>query len=168
LLYKTSEENLIQALQNDENKYSDKAVKSVRSNVTNISQHIAEIDIHSFILKLRTFLTNCIDATMEYSFSDSDKEEIEKISQNKYQTWVWNFGYSPAYTFKNKLFVQGRETEINIAVKKGIIESVKFTEELPSSSLIINALIGKSHKEDLLFVELNKVGLEEITERLFK
>jgi len=167
LLYKTNEKNLLLATQNDANKYSDKSVKSVRSNITNISQHIAGINIHDFIFKLKDFLTTYFKATREYFFSKSDHSEIEKLSQNKYQTWEWNYGYSPAYFFQNKILIQEIETEIKLEVKKGIIESVLFTEELPLSSFIINTITGKAHKEDLLFAELNKIGLGYICRHLF-
>lgn len=167
LLFDTSEEILFKTLDTDSLKYSGNAVKSVRSPVTNISQHLPlKKNVNEFITDLRNYLTNYFISESKYYFSDSDKIEIENLSKNKYRTWEWNFGYSPPYIFQNKKTLNSFKTEIILEVKKGIIEKVEITGE--KEFLKIKDIIsGLPHKKETLFNALLKNGLENYIGMLF-
>jgi lipoate-protein ligase A len=56
-----------------------------------------------------------------YILNENDHQEIEKLSVEKFNTWEWNFGYSPKYSFKNELAIDGKILKIEMNVQKGII-----------------------------------------------
>ena len=38
----------------------------------------------------------------EYKLTDEDWENIEKLSNDKYRTWEWNYGRNPKYNFERE------------------------------------------------------------------
>ncbi len=38
----------------------------------------------------------------EYKLTDEDWENIEKLSNDKYRTWAWNYGRNPKYNFERE------------------------------------------------------------------
>lgn len=127
LLYSSEENKLAASLKVSEDKIKSKGIKSVKSRVTNISEHInSPLTAKEFIEKLKTFMLSQGNLSGEYDL-ERDREKIQKLRDEKYATWDWNFGYSPKYSFtKSKRFPFG-EVEICMNVKtNGIIESIKI------------------------------------------
>jgi lipoate---protein ligase len=46
-----------------------------------------------------------------YQLNENDILAIEKLSTEKFKTWEWNFGYSPKYTFRNEVEIDGETAE---------------------------------------------------------
>jgi lipoate---protein ligase len=129
------------------------AVKSVRSKVSNIKKYLPEsLDFESFKLKMFSFLKTYFNAST-YQFSTNEIKEINAISKAKYETWDWNFGYSPK--FKAILSLQDYEA-IELQVLKGKIDSVKCA----SNSLMntLQGVIGQNFTQE----NFQKVGLEVV------
>jgi hypothetical protein len=40
--------------------------------------------------------------------------QIEELSTEKFRTWEWTFGYSPKYSFKNEMKIDGKLLKIRI------------------------------------------------------
>lgn len=102
LLFDVDLSMLEKALQVDPEKYLSKGVKSVRSRVTTIREHLAEdIDILTFkqILLESIFETKDIP---RYTFTEADKQGIEKLRTERYRNWDWTYGKSPKATIKRK------------------------------------------------------------------
>ena len=73
------------------------AVKSVRSKVRNIKESLSDdMTFESFTEKMYSFLSAYYNAEV-YRFTPSEISEIESLSETKYETWEWNFGYSPKF-----------------------------------------------------------------------
>ncbi|MBN1926848.1 MAG: lipoate--protein ligase [Prolixibacteraceae bacterium] len=149
LLLNANREKLSKALHVAPGLYSGKAIKSVRSNIANISDFLKKpISMNEFIASIKTHF----DETGGEGFKSFTKNEIatiEKLANEKYRTWEWNFGYSPAYVFQN----EGRlNDEINFSctlhVENGIIGKALFEgEKLPSGlKTIEKALSGNRHE----------------------
>ena len=87
-----SDPNMISgALNPDPTKFQSKSIKSVRSRVGNIRQYLQrDMDIGSFWNYLRTKLTG--GSTICPNLSETDLAAIQKLKQEKYDTWGWNFG----------------------------------------------------------------------------
>lgn len=151
LLFSAEIPDLSAALNADTSKFEDKAVKSVRSRVTNISEHLKEkISVMQFAgLIERHILEQHPDARL-YELSPLDLENIRKLRDIKYTTWEWNFGYSPKYNFRKMIRTSGSGTiEINLDVHDGIIRKVKFFGDyfgVLDSEEIEQALIGVDHR----------------------
>ncbi len=127
LLFKSELETLTNSLKNDPLKFKDKAVKSVRSKVTNIQSHLQEnINVNEFTDKLYQYIVDTYQAEA-YEINDDDYASIHTLVENKFNTWDWNFGYSPKYELRKR--IKGNNNtrfEIALKVHKGIIEDVEI------------------------------------------
>lgn len=122
LLFNSQLGTLTQALKNDPLKFKDKAVKSVRSKVTNIQEHLkAEVSVEVFIHQLSQYII-AQNGCERYELNDSDYRIIDNLVDTKFNTWEWNFGYSPKYEIKKRLkAASGIRFEIRLNVTKGLI-----------------------------------------------
>ncbi len=96
LLFDTDFSVMERVLNPDKIKTESKGIKSVRSRVTNIKNQLKDpIDINEFMDRLCVYLKKDLS---EYFFNENDLEGINKIKQNKFDLYEWNFGHSPKGT----------------------------------------------------------------------
>ncbi|WP_214307771.1 lipoate--protein ligase [Staphylococcus pseudoxylosus] len=132
-------------------KIKSKAIKSVRSRVANISEFLDEpIDIDEFkeIILKSIFGETQVE---EYKLTDEDWEKIEKLSNEKYRTWEWNYGRNPKYNFEREEKFEKGFVQIKLDVKKGRIEHAKIFGDFFGEGNITeleNALEGTMHEFD--------------------
>ena len=108
-------------------KFKDKAVKSVPKRVTNVMDHLKEpISLEDFTDRVMNHIINTHDNCRPYSFSDTDLKAIEKIRDEKYALWEWNFGSSPDYNFQQGSRSQGGTLEMHLDVNKGVIKQCRI------------------------------------------
>ena len=93
-----------EALRVSEKKYSSRAIKSVRSRVTTINENApSPIDMDTFKRALAGEILKEYGNARRYTLSADDLSAIEKLKKEKYDTWEWNFGNSPAYEVRKEL-----------------------------------------------------------------
>ena len=86
------------ALRPDPAKFADKAVKSVRSRVTNISEHLSRpMTVLEFRDHLMAHVMAATPDAETYAFTPADVAAISRLRDEKYATWEWNYGHSPVY-----------------------------------------------------------------------
>ena len=128
LMLNSNLDNVGKSLKPKKEKIESKGVKSVRARVGNISEFIREPmtveEFRQFILK-SVFEKEGGDIK-EYVLTDADWEKINKISQNKYQTWEWNYGKSPKFNIQNSRRFPAGTIDIRLDVEKGIIKNAKI------------------------------------------
>ena len=125
LLFATNMGNLAGALKNRSIKYSDKAVKSNISRVTNISSHLKEpLSCEDFIGYLGDFIGRDIP---RYDYSQADLEAIEALARDKYSQDAWNFAASPKYSFGNSAKLPCGLVELSFDVVSGVITRLSVT-----------------------------------------
>ena len=154
LLFTSQIADLSAALKVNPLKFQDKAVKSVRSRVTNISSHLKEpLKVEEFYEKIIAHISNRYENVHFYEYSEKDIKAIKKLADEKYRTWDWNFGYSPKYTFQKMIKTEGGNIEIYLNVEKGVIEEARFYGDffnIEDKEAIENALKGCKHfKSDI-------------------
>lgn len=121
LLFKSDLERLGQAIKVTPGKYEGKAVQSNRSPVANILQFL------QIPMTKEEFMRFLLDVQLEnpenkmYVFSENDISATETLATEKFRTWEWNFGYSPKYTFKNEVEIDGKKLSVRLVVEKGVI-----------------------------------------------
>ncbi|MEO9051038.1 MAG: lipoate protein ligase C-terminal domain-containing protein, partial [Ginsengibacter sp.] len=146
-------------------KYSDKAVKSVPKPVTNISEHLkSPLSIEQFIQKVMDHILVTHNDAVLYEFSEEDLNAIQKIRDEKYATWEWNFGRSPNYILKKEIKTGRGNLEMNLEVEKGIIKKVKINIDFFNEKNISdmeNALINIPHEESRIREALGRYPIEE-------
>lgn len=163
LLFSAMMTDLSAALNVDPSKFSDKAVKSVRSRVTNISEHLKEpIDIEDFMELVRNHVKEKYPDALTIELSETNHQCIEKLVKEKYSTWNWNFGYSPKYNFKKQIKTNGGHIEMNLQVENGFITEAKIYGDYfnkRDTGEIENALIGLPHAEAAIHQKLQNIEI---------
>ena len=151
LLFSSEINNLSNALKVKPSKFQGKSVKSVKSRVTNISSHL---DKEMTVLEFKDYLMDFINKRDEnshfYELNDKDIESINKLVEEKYSTWEWNFGYSPKYSLYNELKYPGGNVEFSLDVHDGLIKDIKFFGDFfgkEDISFIENKLRNVKHNE---------------------
>ncbi len=116
------------ALNVSQEKIQTKGIRSVRSRITNVREHLqAEMSLAQFREKLLTGILSAQPDTAEYSLGCADYAAIEEIRKNRYGTWEWNYGYSPACTLLQKRRVEGcGSLEAHILIEAGLISQIAF------------------------------------------
>ena len=127
LLFSSSLVDISRALQPDGRKFEDKAVKSIQSRVTNISEHLTiPITMEDFTQKIiNHIIKKYTDATF-YDLSGFDLGKIKQLMEDKYLTWSWNYGKSPEYNYTKTVRTKGGLLQVSMQVNKGIIEGLGF------------------------------------------
>ncbi len=172
ILFSVNVKNLNEALYVNPIKFSDKAVKSVRSRVTNICDYIKD---QMTIIQFKEFLMRSVISEEEnpkiYKFSTEEWKKIKEICFHKYETWEWNYGHLKKFNYSNEKKFLGGIVQINIYVKKGIITNIKFFGDFFSSSEIgglENKFLGiKYEKEEVLKI-LENVDIERYMHNINK
>jgi lipoate-protein ligase A len=148
----------------DENRYSDKAVKSVRAIVTNISDHLTKsMTIDSFTKNIWEYVMKGNANAKEYILSEDDHAQIQKLCIEKYTNWDWNFGYSPKYSLTRKIRTSSSSLSISLEIDKGKISSIEIADsDLPNILVtsIKKSLIGCNHEVNNLRQALQKSELD--------
>jgi lipoate-protein ligase A len=153
------------ALRPDPAKFAGKAVKSVRSRVTNIGEHLLR---PMTVLEFRDCLMAHVMATtpeaVPYAFTPEDIAAIGRLRDEKYATWEWNYGHSPRYNFSKQARTSGGTVEAALEVDAGVIRSAYFygdffTRRDPAE--IAAALAGAPHRESALRERLAAVPVAE-------
>ena len=165
LLFASELTDLSGALNANPAKFTDKAIKSVRSRVTNISSHLKQpLELEEFRdMVLRYMMDNYPDCK-PYSYTNTDITAINKLRDEKYVTWDWNFGQSPGYNMVNSLLTGGGHLEIHLDVQNGIIRCARILGDFFNIGDIAELellLTGTPHKETSLRQKLKQINLSD-------
>lgn len=109
-------------------KIASKGVKSVRSRVTNVIDHMpSKISVQEFKeVLLGYLLEESGQASKDYLMGPKDLEIINKLVKERYATWEWNYGHSPAFNLKKSQRFPGGNIELLLDVEKGLIKNCKI------------------------------------------
>ncbi|AVP63429.1 lipoate--protein ligase [Clostridium botulinum] len=176
LLFNSELENLVKALNVDNDKIISKGIESIKSRVTNIKEHVKE-DI--FMEKFKKILIENIfiwnkSSLKEYNLTSDQIASIEKLMKEKYMTWQWNYGESPEFNYRNSKRFQGGKLEVLLNIVEGHINECKiygdFLGVMDVSEIekkIIGVKYGEEYIEEFLKeIDINKyfgtLSLDEI------
>lgn len=127
MLFDVELDVLAKALKVSQDKIVSKGVKSVRSRVTNIKEHLKEdITIEDFKELLLKHMFKDKEDMEVYELTEEDLKNINKLMEERYMTWDWVYGQSPEFNIrKDRRFPSGK-VEILIDVDNGFIKDIKF------------------------------------------
>jgi len=124
-----------EALRVDPTKIQTKGIRSVRSRVTNVAEHLPEkVTLPEF---RRILLENILKENPgeAYPLTQDDLAAVEKLRAERYATWDWNYGFSPACTMLRRRRVDGCGLiEAYITVEHGKIAALTFKGDFFSAS----------------------------------
>lgn len=173
LLFASEMTDLSQALKVNPLKFQDKAVKSVRKRVTNISEHLPD---KSFtVMDLKDAIMQYVKSTnanaVNYELTDNDKANIQRLVEEKYSTWEWNFGSSPRYTFQKAIKTKGGMIELYLLLDKGCIKDIKIYGDffaLKDIYELEQRLTGVQHNKEQLAAVIEEIGLSDYIRQVDK
>ncbi|MEL7645959.1 MAG: lipoate--protein ligase, partial [Anaerolineaceae bacterium] len=131
LLYNSDLDEIGKALHVKASKIESKGIKSVRSRVANITEFLTEpVDILSFRRQvlLGVFQQQAASGSVipEYQLTPADWSAVQQLARERYQSWEWNYGSSPAFNLRRSVRYAGGEIEVYLVVQKGMLQSVRF------------------------------------------
>lgn len=115
-------ENVVSALNVNQDKIKSKGVKSIRSRVANISEFLAEpISMDEFKRKLLVSIFGGEDIP-EYQLSEEEWAAVRQLADERYRSWDWNYGKSPAFNIRKTGRLEGIGTfDLRLDVAGGVI-----------------------------------------------
>ena len=165
LLFESIMEDLSQALKVNPLKFKDKSVKSVRSRVTNINEHLQEpISLDKFTDMIIEHIMEMYPDSRMYDITEEDRRQIQKLADEKYSTWEWNFGYKAKYNFEKMIKTKGGHIEFHLDVQEGNIENIKIFGDFFNTKdvkEVEEALIGVRHDEKHVVEALKNYKIDE-------
>ncbi len=152
LLFNSDLKKLNESIKADPNVYTDKAVKSKRSLVTNIKPFIdSEISQHQFMERIEEIVSKEYNLK-KLELTEKDIKKIQHLSESKYKTWEWNYGYSPKYNLKKEITIDDMKYNIDIFVENGVITYACFKCNNIEDRELSSKLKGCFHRIDSLEV----------------
>lgn len=152
LLFSSVQEDIAQALKVDPAKFADKAVKSVRSRVTNISEHLPNpMTVMEFKDYLMNFILKQNGLSAISQLTAEEEAAIAILEKEKFSTWEWNFGNSPKYAIQRKIRTTGGSIEVLMDVKDGHISALQFQGDFFSRrepEELAQQFIGQPHTRE--------------------
>ena len=165
LLFSSIQNDIAQALHVDASKFQDKAVKSVRSRVTNISDHLpTPMTIAQFMDYLTHFMMQQFQLSAIDTLTSIEQKQIQQLCDTKFSTWAWNYGQSPQYSFKRKIRTQGGTVEVMLHTVAGKIQDIHFFGDFFSRKnpeQLAEQMKGLPHDISVIHDFLNKIAVEE-------
>lgn len=115
------------ALQVDPEKIRGKGIRSVHSRVTNVKDHLPRaVELSEFRRVLLAHILRRMPGE-EYILSPAEEEAVAVLERERYQTWEWNYGSSPAVTLIKRERVEGCGlVEVSLFLDRGRIQEVSF------------------------------------------
>ncbi len=165
LLFSSQITDLSAALKVDPLRYSDKAIKSVRSQVTNITDHLQQpMEVLDFVELVMDHIISTHDSAKRYELTAEDISVIQRYQREKYETWEWNFGSSPQYSFRKAGRIARGEVEIKFNVEKGCILDLQIAGDFLTPkviSVVEKSLTGVPHEHDAILHALEQIAPDE-------
>ena len=162
LLYKTNLSRLSKSLKSNTTNYKDKAVKSVGSNVTNISSYLKQnISKEVFVKTIFNYVLSTSTNNFIDTISEFDNKQINLMKNSKFNTWKWIYGYSPKYLLTKKIYLGLQIVTISINVENGIISNIitdLYNDPNDFKTSIFDPLIGTRHEYFAILLRLKLIN----------
>lgn len=163
ILFSSKMTDLSAALNVNPLKFADKAVKSVRARVTNVSEHLAKaLSLGDFIDLVHSHVRSLYPEAEDYSFDDTEKQVIQSLVDSKYDTWEWNYGTSPKYNFYKAIRISAGTIEFYLNVVKGKIDKLQIYGDFFGRKEIEDletAMVGVLHQQEAVHRALTQLDL---------
>lgn len=173
LLFSSEMTDLSKALKVNPLKFQDKAVKSVRKRVTNISEYLADksLSVLDFADRIMQYMMTSRPDAERYVFTEEEMKYIQRLRDEKYSTWEWNFGSSPKYTFHKSDKTSGGIVELYLTLDKSLIQEAKIYGDFFARKDIAELeqkLINLPHNEQALNTLLSEIDVTDYISGILK
>lgn len=158
MLYSADLSMLTGALRVDPEKIKSKGIKSVRNRVANIKDFLkTDMSVTDFMDYLENYVAKETNSEV-ISLTDEDIAATQKLADEKYSTWDWNFGKSKELSVQKKKRYDFGSVAVDLTVEGGIIKAIKISGDffgVRDVSEIENILINTKFEAEALKDKLN-------------
>ncbi len=179
LLFDSDVEAIVSALNVNPAKFQSKATKSVRSRVANISEFLAEpMTMDAF----KRFLLESIfgaagdhgngsdggggggaAAIPRYPLNEADWQAVRQLADERYRSWDWNYGRSPAFNVRQTKRIEGAGTyDVRLNVEGGVIREASVYGDFFGTGEVsdfTSSLVGVRYDREAIHAALADVDL---------
>ena len=137
LLFDSELEFLQQVLDSNLVITQSRAVSSIKSKVTNISEHLRHpMDMDAFRSEIVDGISDAFGKLGEYRLTAGDREAVQRLAEEKYGSWDWTFGRSPEFAVRHKIWLNSGHVDGHLIVNNGIIKDIQMRNHCADSSSI--------------------------------
>ena len=163
LLFDSDGDMIAGALNPDPTKFQSKSIQSVRSRVGSIRHALSrDMTMPEFWQYLKNEL--CQEDMLPASLSEEELSAVCRLKEEKYDTWEWNFGRSPAFQTVCRQRHSGGLLEIHLTVNHGIIQDIRILGDflaITELSPLEQALSGCTYEESAIRQILEQFPLSD-------
>ncbi|RKP46751.1 lipoate--protein ligase [Cohnella endophytica] len=164
LLFDSEMDNVSSALKSNAEKYVSKSTKSIRSRVANISEFLPEpMTIEQFRTSLLSSLFEGEPEIPYYELTEQDWDNVRRLADERYRSWEWNYGRSPAFNMRQTKRIEGAGTyDVRLLVEEGIIKEATIYGDFfgrGDSSELAAKLVGTRYETETLSSLLEGIDL---------
>ena len=163
LLFNSNIEEMVQALNPSGAKISSKGIKSVRSRVTNICEHLSiPVAIEEFKQVLTEEVFREEQNNDSCQLSESDLQAINQLRNDKYATWAWVYGTSPPYNIRKTRSYSWGNVDMRLDVKRGSISGCRIYGDyfaMGDITELESTLVGTVYREEEVRNRLSAIDL---------
>lgn len=166
LLFNSDLERLQDALKVSNDKIISKGIKSVRSRVTNILEHMEEkLGIDEFWEQLSSHIADQNEQWEQLKIGEADIAQISRLGDQKYRTWEWKYGASPCFNYRNFQRFDGGKLEVRLDIHDGMVTGCKFYgdffsgEDFPKME---QELLGTRYQRNAIMEVLKRFRKEDL------
>lgn len=153
MLYSADLSMLTGALRVDPEKIKSKGIKSVRNRVANIKDFLKkDMSVTGFMDYLEKYVAKETNSEV-ISLTNEDIAATQKLADEKYSTWDWNFGKSKELSVQKKKRYDFGSVAVDLTVEGGIIKAIKISGDffgVRDVSEIENILINTKFEAEAL------------------
>jgi lipoate-protein ligase A len=121
-----------------------RAVASVPSSVTNISNYLPRsMDINAFMAELIFGISSSFGGLGSCQLTAAEWKAVGRLSEEKYRSWEWTIGRSPEFTVIHKLAVDAAAVEVHMRVKHAIIEDIQIADYQDAPQMPYRKLVNQ-------------------------
>ena len=130
LLFDAELDVLRQALQSKLEVVQSRAVASIPSSVTNISDHLSRpMPMENFTAELLAGMSSSFGRFAQYQLTAGDWEAVHRLAAEKYRSWEWTIGRSPEFIARHPFQLDSVNLNPLVTVKHGIIKDIQFPRD---------------------------------------
>ena len=162
MMFRANVNHLTEALRVNPLKIQSKGIKSVRSRVTNISEHLpAPVAMEDFCEMILQKIQGDVPGSERITLSETDLAAVQTLRDEKYATWEWNFGYKKEFSFQKESRFPGGLLDIRMNLSQDRIVEIRIFGDyfgLQDISLLETHLQGTPyipHKVEARLAEVN-------------
>jgi lipoate-protein ligase A len=114
-----------------------RAVSSIQSRVTNISEHLRHpMGMDAFRSEMVGGISDAFGKLGEYRMTAEDRKAVQRLATEKYKSWDWTFGRSPEFAVRHKIKLNSGHVDAHLIVNNGIIKDIQMRNHSADSSSI--------------------------------